>query len=65
MTRAAPQIREPLLSPKQLAAELGRSIRYVRAMVARGFIMPGGTATLSEARRWLVRNPPPCSEKWD
>jgi hypothetical protein len=52
---------EKLLSVKELAFALGRSVRYVRYMVARGFIMPGGRCSLSDAQRWLARNPPPCS----
>lgn len=50
---------EQLLTSKELAAALGRSLRYVRYMRARGFPMPGNTATLNEARAWLARNPPP------
>jgi hypothetical protein len=50
---------EPLLSGKELAAALGRARTYVSAMKRRGFLMPGGRATLAEARAWLIRNPPP------
>lgn len=49
-----------LLTSKELAAALGRSTRYVRYMRAKGFVMPGNTATLNEARGWLVRNPSPA-----
>ena len=47
---------EPLLNPKELAALLRKSRSYIFAMKSRGFIMPGGTATLTEARVWLSRN---------
>ena len=53
---------EPLLNAKELAALLRKSRSYIFAMKARGFIMPGGTATLTEARVWLSRNPPPRSK---
>lgn len=46
-------------SAKELASMMGRHITYVYAMKARGFLMPGGRASLSEARGWLVRNPAP------
>lgn len=52
---------EQLLTTKELAAALNRSVRYVRYMRAKGFAMPGNTATLTEARGWLARNPPPRS----
>ncbi len=48
-----------LLSIKELADALRRNRRYITAMRARGFAMPGGLATLGEARAWLARNPPP------
>lgn len=48
-----------LLTPKELGSELQRNARYVYAMVARGFRMPGGTATVAEARAWLTTNPCP------
>lgn len=53
---------EKLLTAKELAAELRRGYRYVLAMRARGFQMPGGTATLSEAREWLRGTPKPCAK---
>jgi len=53
--------RERLLPIKELAAALGRARSYVAAMKAAGFVMPGGMATVSEARAWLARNPPPKS----
>lgn len=46
---------EPLLTCKELAAALKRHVSYVQAMRRRGFKMPGGTATLSEARAFLRR----------
>jgi hypothetical protein len=53
--------REPLLSGKELAAALGRDRTYISAMKKRGFEMPGGRATLREARSFLARNPRPRS----
>jgi hypothetical protein len=50
---------ERLLTPKELAYALRKARSYVYAMKRRGFPMPGGTARLSEARAWLVRNPKP------
>lgn len=50
---------EPLLSGKELANALGRERTYISAMKRAGFVMPGGRATLTEARAWLVRNPAP------
>ena len=46
-----------LLYPKELAAALRRSRTYVFAMKRAGFPMPGGTATLQEARDWLRTHP--------
>jgi hypothetical protein len=54
-------IEEPLLSCKELAEALRRHVRYVYAMRAKGFVMPGGSATLTEAREWLAKNPCPKS----
>lgn len=51
------------LSPKELAAALGRNRTYVEAMKRRGFKMLGGCATIREARTWIARNPPPRSRK--
>lgn len=48
---------EKLLYPDELADALRRGRCYVFAMKKAGFAMPGGTATLSEARDWLRRNP--------
>lgn len=48
---------EKLLYPDELADALRRGRCYVFAMKKAGFTMPGGTATLSEARNWLRRNP--------
>lgn len=50
---------EPLLSGKELANALGRERTYITAMKRLGFQMPGGRATLTEARAWLARNPAP------
>jgi hypothetical protein len=52
-----------LLKPKELAAVLRRNVKFVYAMKARGFAMPGGTATVEEARVWLLENPNPRSRK--
>lgn len=52
-----------LLTIKELAAALGKNRTYVAAMKRRGFTMSGGLATVTEARAWLVRNPPPRSRK--
>jgi len=45
------------LTPKELAAALGRSRTYVYAMRAQGFRMPGNMATLQQALDWLERRP--------
>ncbi|MDD4348597.1 MAG: hypothetical protein PHF70_05770 [Opitutales bacterium] len=52
-----------LLCVSELAYELRRSTKFVYRMRKLGFIMPGGTATLEEARAWLARNPSPFAEK--
>ena len=46
-----------LLYADDLAAELGVSRGYVYAMKSAGFVMPGKTAKLEEARDWLRENP--------
>lgn len=47
-----------LLYPQELAEALGKSSRtYIFAMKKAGFVMPGGTATLEEARQWLLEHP--------
>lgn len=48
---------ERLLYPEELADELRRNRTYVFAMKKAGFVMPGGTATVSEARTWLRAHP--------
>jgi hypothetical protein len=53
-------IDEELLSMKQLAAKLGRSYSYVRAMRRVGFRMIAGRTTLTAAVAWLSKNPAPC-----
>ena len=55
----------PLLTAKELADALRRSVKYIYAMKAQGFQMPGGLATLAEARSWLVRNPAPRGKRVD
>lgn len=52
-----------LHSVKTLAAALDRSRVYVWAMKRAGFVMPGGRATLDEARQWL-RERPQFGIKW-
>lgn len=47
----------PLLMVKELADKLRRHENYVYRMRAAGFVMPGGTATLDQARLWLMMNP--------
>ncbi len=49
---------EELLTCKELAVLLKRHVSYVYAMRRAGFRMPGGTATLVEARQWLRRHRP-------
>lgn len=46
-----------LFRADELAEELDKGRSYVYAMKAAGFVMPGGTATLEEARAWLRDNP--------
>lgn len=46
---------------KELAGHLKRHRNFVGAMVAQGFPMPGGRATLEEARAWLISHPKPRS----
>ncbi len=48
-----------LLVAKEMADALRKSRRYVVYMMQRGFKMPGGMATIEEARAWLARNPSP------
>jgi hypothetical protein len=50
---------DQLMTPKELAFYLRgtRGAHYVYSMKAWGFSMPGGTATLREARAWLKENP--------
>jgi hypothetical protein len=48
-----------LLTSKELAAALKRSLDYVYAMRKAGFPMPGKRATLADALAWLADNPNP------
>lgn len=48
---------EKLLFADDLAREMNRSRSYIYAMKAQGFQMPGGQATLSDARDWLTAHP--------
>lgn len=45
-----------LLFSEELADALRKSRTYVCAMKKSGFKMPGGTATIGEARAWLREN---------
>lgn len=54
---------EKLLSPKELADALGKSIKTVYQMRRVGFRMSGFRATLSEARQWLDIHPHPFAMK--
>lgn len=55
--------RNEFLTAKELAGVLRRSVRYIYRMRERGFAMPGGTATVMEARKWLSEHPRPFSSK--
>lgn len=46
-----------LLYADELAEGLRRGRGYVYAMKKHGFQMPGGTATLGDARTWLRERP--------
>lgn len=50
-------MRTQYLTVGELAWELRRSRWYVYAMQRAGFRMPGGTATVAEAKAWLLANP--------
>ena len=52
-----------LLSVKELAGALGRSERYIWYLRACGFQMPGGRASLREAKEFLLTCPHPCRNK--
>lgn len=52
---------EKLLSASELALELGRSVRYVYYMRAKGFIMIGDRATKSQALEFLFKVKNPCA----
>lgn len=43
-----------LLTVKELSISLKRSADFIYRMRAMGFPMPGGTATIEEARKWLL-----------
>lgn len=46
-----------LLTVKELACALKKNSSYIYAMRAQGFLMPGGTATLGQAKMWLMMFP--------
>lgn len=53
-----PQIEKTeYLNATKLAVALGWSRCYVQAMKRAGFAMPGGRATIAEARDWHRQNP--------
>lgn len=52
---------DKLYGAKELAQLLRRDVSYVYAMRRLGFVMPGGTATITEAREWLLTHPCPRS----
>lgn len=52
-----------LMSVKELAEALRKAPSYVYRMKALGFPMPGGVATIAEARSWLAINPNPRRRK--
>src|SRR5262245_61545918 len=49
-----------LLSTKELALTLHRSVRFIWYMRERGFEMVAGRATISDAIAFLKSNPHPC-----
>ena len=51
------------LNVNGLAQALRRHRNYVTHMKRLGFTMPGGVATVAEARAWLAKNPSPRSRK--
>ena len=51
---------EELLSASELALELGRSVRYVYYMKAKGFVMIGERATKAQALEFLLKVKKPC-----
>jgi hypothetical protein len=50
-----------LLSASELALELGRSVRYVYYMKAKGFVMIGERATKAQALEFLSKIKNPCA----
>jgi hypothetical protein len=52
-----------LMSVKELAEAIRKAPSYVYSMKALGFPMPGGVATVFEARAWLSTNPHPRKRK--
>jgi hypothetical protein len=64
MTNTPPEWNR-LLNIEELSAALGKSRNYVGGMRRAGFLMPGGTATVNEAREWLRENPDyRCKSAW-
>lgn len=54
---------EPLLSCKELATALNRSMPYIYQMKKRGFRIRSGRATLTAALNWLEKHPCPTSKR--
>ncbi len=50
-------MKDELLTTKELAFALKRHRNYISEMKRAGFPMPGGRATLAEARAWFTANP--------
>lgn len=50
-------MKDELLTTKELAFALKRHRNYISEMKRAGFAMPGGRATLAEARAWFTANP--------
>lgn len=60
--RLNPREQGELLRPKELARALKRSANYIYKMRRAGFVMPGGLATLAEARAWLDKHGSPTGK---
>jgi hypothetical protein len=52
-----------VISCKELAGALNRSMPYIQAMKNRGFPMQSGRTTLAKAMKWLEKHPKPLSKK--
>lgn len=54
---------DKIISKKELASALQRSLPYVQAMQKRGFQIKSGRTTLNKALLWLERHPKPLSKR--